>query len=145
MTLMSAPNFSCDEYNCKNEPAYIMQNFSRFLNIYNTCRCLPPSWSLTCFTSAEAFFAGMDKNSNASNDFGVVIVDHFLGENRMLGTALVDLLRGQYLYKGLIIGCSGDDRHQEYLAAGANLFWGKPAPQNEHILQSFIDYQALLV
>ena len=73
-----------------------------------------------------------------------MIVDHFLGESCMLGTALVELLRGQYAYRGLIIGCSGDDRNREYLAAGANLFWGKPAPQNELILQSFLEYEALL-
>ena len=87
----------------------------------------------------------MDENSSESNKFGIVIVDYFLGENRMVGTALVERLRGQYLYKGLIIGCSGDDRSREYLAAGANVFWGKPAPQNDLILLSFIDYKALLI
>ena len=77
-------------------------------------------------------------------DFGIVIVDHSLGENQMLGAALVELLRCRYLYKGLIIGCSGDDRNREYMAAGANLFWSKPAPPNELILQSFVDFQVLL-
>lgn len=121
----------------------MLLGFIRLFNQASFCSCLPPSWSFTCFTSAEIFIARLNGTSGAPNDFGIVIVDHFLGENRMLGTVLVELLRNENLYKGLVIGCSGDDRNRQYLNAGANLFWGKPAPENNVILESFIDYQAL--
>ena len=67
--------------------------------------------------------------------FDVIIVDQYMEESGgvMLGTDTVFAMRRMKV-DSLIIGCSGNDMNDEFLEAGADIFWGKPLPSNPEII-----------
>jgi hypothetical protein len=70
--------------------------------------------------------------------FGVIITDQHFDDSDTLGTQLAEDLRKKYAYKGIVIGCSGDDCEQKFTDAGANIFWSKPPPSNDEIVRGLI-------
>jgi hypothetical protein len=105
-------------------------------------RILPVSWKFVSFRSTEEFLV---ENGVLVKGFGLIVTDQNFGEGLRCGTELVPILRNLYSYRGLVIGCSGDDLSADFVLAGANLFWSKPPPQNPTILQQLVDCRDLLV
>jgi hypothetical protein len=56
----------------------------------------------------------------------------------MSGSQLCQLLRQQYAYRGIIVGCSGDANAELFLREGANVVWSKPPPPNEEITRGLL-------
>jgi hypothetical protein len=97
-------------------------------------RTFPPSWKFTTYQYAEEF----EKTINDGLDvhtLGVVITDLNFGSSHISGSQLCQLLRRQYAYRGIIVGCSGDASAELFLREGANIVWSKPPPPNEEIVR----------
>ena len=71
--------------------------------------------------------------------FDILIIDNYMeGAGGVIhGTDVVRTMRRlNFTSMGcLIIGCSGNDLAQEFKAAGADFFWGKPLPPDAEILR----------
>ena len=70
--------------------------------------------------------------------FDVVIIDHYMEEagGVMVGTDVIAAMRRSKV-DSFIIGCSGNDLESCFLAAGADLVWGKPMPSNAVMKRQF--------
>ena len=68
------------------------------------------------------------------NFFDIIIMDQYMegAGGIMVGTDVVASLRRDKT-ASFIIGCSGNDLSDSFLAAGADVVWGKPLPSNEVI------------
>jgi CheY-like chemotaxis protein len=78
-----------------------------------------------------------------TQQFDVIVMDQYMEESGgvMVGTDAIYALRRQQIggtvqrSLTLIIGCSGNDVDDKFLAAGADLVWKKPMPSNVEIIQ----------
>ena len=76
----------------------------------------------------------------------VMIIDQYMhgAGGVLLGSETVKLAR-QSGFSGLIIGCSGNvDSEALFMAAGADQFWGKPAPPDFEVIQIFVKHLKLM-
>jgi CheY-like chemotaxis protein len=71
--------------------------------------------------------------------FDVIVMDQYMEESGgvMLGTDVIAALRQLNRSAALIIGCSGNDLDDTFLAAGADFVWKKPIPTNAEIIHQF--------
>lgn len=76
--------------------------------------------------------------------FDLIIMDQFMMEagGVLVGTDVVIALRRADV-KSVIIGCSGNDLDEKFLAAGADTIWKKPVPSNAAIIKSLRHLLAL--
>jgi signal transduction histidine kinase/CheY-like chemotaxis protein len=72
--------------------------------------------------------------------FDVIVVDQFMEEagGVMVGTDVIIAMRRNKV-SALIVGCSGNDLDEKFIAAGADLIWKKPMPPNPEIIRQFVD------
>jgi polar amino acid transport system substrate-binding protein/two-component system sensor histidine kinase EvgS len=70
--------------------------------------------------------------------FDIVICDQYMEETGgvLLGTDVIVAMR-RNKSNSFIIGCSGNDLHQKFFEAGADMVWGKPMPSNAAIIQQW--------
>ena len=68
--------------------------------------------------------------------FDAIVMDQYMEEagGIILGTDAVQVMRRMGI-ESYIIGCSGNDMMSEFLDAGADVFWGKPLPPNQIIVE----------
>jgi CheY-like chemotaxis protein len=91
------------------------------------------------FASIEEFDVKVLR-SDLLSSYSIVIVDQNFGDSEVTGCDLVKQLRDERDYKGIMIGFSGDnEKEKEFLANGACLFWLKPLPSDEQIVQDLSD------
>mmetsp|Transcript_15842 Transcript_15842/g.39351 ORF Transcript_15842/g.39351 Transcript_15842/m.39351 type:complete len:617 (+) Transcript_15842:846-2696(+) len=97
-------------------------------------RKVAPNCSITeACTGEEA----LDMCRRDPQKFDVIIMDNYMEKSggAILGTDVVAEMRKSIGVQSLIIGCSGNDLDKEFVAAGAEFFWGKPMPSNTEIVR----------
>jgi hypothetical protein len=73
------------------------------------------------YTAEEAF------QKYSHNTFDIFMFDENMGSECMKGTEAIKQLRYDG-YKGVIIGCSGNNMETIHKSCGADISWGKPTP-----------------
>jgi signal transduction histidine kinase len=70
--------------------------------------------------------------------FDIIICDQYMEETGgvLVGTDVIIAMRRNKV-NSFIIGCSGNDLHQKFFEAGADMVWGKPMPSNAAIIQQW--------
>ena len=96
-------------------------------------KCIAPNCTIHEVTTGEESLSVCDK---AEKSFDVIIMDHYMNEagGVMLGTDAIIALRRMHV-GSCIIGCSGNDLDEKFVAAGADWIWKKPLPTNDEIIQ----------
>jgi len=91
-----------------------------------------------CIVSEAATGEEALKRCESGETFDVIVVDQYMEEagGVMVGTDVIATMRRSKI-DCAIIGCSGNDLEQQFIAAGADLVWGKPIPSNASIIQNF--------
>jgi signal transduction histidine kinase/CheY-like chemotaxis protein len=87
-------------------------------------------------TITEASTGEEALNICETETFDVIVVDQYMEEagGVMVGTDVVIAMRRSKI-GSIIIGCSGNDLDEKFLAAGADLVWKKPMPSNTEIIR----------
>jgi CheY-like chemotaxis protein len=106
-------------------------------------KCIAPNCTVQEAANGEQALAicfGNDTDDGISSPppaFDVIIVDQFMEEagGILVGTDVVIAMRRSKLDNVVIIGNSGNDLDDKFLAAGADLFWKKPLPSNADIIR----------
>ena len=121
-------------------------------------RSCPISWKFEHMTYPDKFLAQLQEEGEVEGKEGadesperllgkynVVITDENFGASHTIrGLDVVKALRSKG-FRGVLIGCSGDDMTAEHLKAGADFSWPKPPPANDMILQQFASLAQKLV
>jgi CheY-like chemotaxis protein len=70
-----------------------------------------------------------------AKEYDLVLMDHFmpLCGGELTGEETIPVIRP--FIKGIIAGSSGNDMRKEHTAAGADLFWLKPVPKDDNLLE----------
>jgi CheY-like chemotaxis protein len=107
-------------------------------------KCIAPNCTIQEAATGEQALAICCGNENNDVDspppfptFDVIIVDQYMEEagGILIGTDVVIAMRRSKLENVVIIGNSGNDLDDKFLAAGADLFWKKPLPSNADIIR----------
>ena len=100
-------------------------------------RFVNPSAVITeAFTGEEAIKVVTGKETH----WDIIIMDQYMEEagGVLIGTETVNIMREMGV-TSIIVGCSGNDMKDEFLAAGCQLCWGKPMTANQFILAQLKD------
>jgi len=99
---------------------------------------IDPSMIIETADSGEAAIAKI--RAEGSTNFDLVVMDHFmpLCGGQMTGTETIRAIR-PLVPRGVIVGSSGNDMSKEHADAGADLFWLKPVPKDDVLLDDLRD------
>lgn len=109
-------------------------------------RSCPASWTFEHMTYPDNFLAQLEEEDGLGaprkilsllDKYNIVITDENFGASHTVrGLDVIKTLRSKG-FRGVLIGCSGDDLTVEHLKAGADFSWPKPPPANDVVLQQF--------
>ncbi|KAL3934812.1 MAG: hypothetical protein SGARI_003226 [Bacillariaceae sp.] len=89
--------------------------------------------------TAESGEIAIEMIRNSSNKYDLVLMDHFmpLCGGVLTGEETIRIIRPHV--EGVIAGSSGNDMRKEHTTAGADLFWLKPVPKDDVILDDLTE------
>lgn len=95
-------------------------------------KCIAPNCSITEAATGEDALKICD-----TSQFDVVVMDQYMQEagGVMVGTDVIIAMRRAKI-DAIMIGCSGNDLDDKFVAAGADIVWKKPVPSNIEIIKS---------
>jgi len=86
-----------------------------------------PTWKVQEASNGETALSMVRDSLTAADPIDLIFMDQYMAsiEKQLLGTETVRQLRADG-FRGIICGLSANDKHQEFLQAGANAFLLKP-------------------
>lgn len=97
-------------------------------------RNIDPTMTVDTVESGELAIERIKNNNDSFEQYDLVMMDHFmpLGGGKLTGEETIRIIR-PYV-QGIIAGSSGNDMRREHTDAGADLFWLKPVPKDDVLL-----------